>query len=104
MAQFDVHVNPISAARRAYPLVVILQCDLAKHAPDVVVAPLVLRKSIARVTGRLTPIARLAARDYVVLIPALTGVRARDLGNRVDSLATSRSELLAAVDYLFFGV
>jgi hypothetical protein len=32
------------------------------------------------------------------------GVRARDLVERRGSIASARSELLSAIDYLFFGV
>jgi hypothetical protein len=41
MAQFDVCINPIIAARRAYPLVIKLQSDLITGGATVVVAPLV---------------------------------------------------------------
>jgi hypothetical protein len=34
----------------------------------------------------------------------LTGLQARDLKERCASIASARSELLAAIDYLFFGV
>jgi hypothetical protein len=40
MAQFDVLENPIPRARRAPPLVMILQSDLAETGRDRVVAPL----------------------------------------------------------------
>jgi toxin CcdB len=102
--QFDVFVNPIIAARRAYPYVVMLQSDFAQGARDQIVAPVVPRRSLADVAGRLTPIVTVESVEHVVLVPALTGVRHRDLGVRVHSLAAARAELLAAIDYLFFGV
>ena len=40
----------------------------------------------------------------MVLVPALTGMHSRDLMKRHGSLAAARGELLAAIDYLFFGV
>ena len=43
MAQFDVFVNPIVAARRAYPFVAVLQSDLADTGRDRIVAPLAPR-------------------------------------------------------------
>jgi hypothetical protein len=48
--------------------------------------------------------ARIGSADYVVLVPALTSMKRRDLTKQVSSLATARSQLLAAIDYLFFGV
>jgi toxin CcdB len=104
MAQFDVFVNPIATARRAYPYVVALQSDLAQDSRDQIVAPLVPRASMPAIAGRLTPIVQIHEVDYVALIPTLTGVRSRDLRQRHSSIAAARSDLLAAIDYLFFGV
>jgi toxin CcdB len=104
MAQFDVFTNPIESARRAYPFVVILQADFAQNARDQIVAPLVPRDSMGSVAGRLTPVVALNNSQYVVVVPAISGVRLRDLRDRVGSLSVVRPELLAAIDYLFFGV
>jgi toxin CcdB len=103
MAQFDVFVNPIAAARRAYPFVVAMQSDFAQSAREQIVAPLAPHGSMAKIAGRLTPIVTLHGIEHVVLVPALTGVQSRDLTERHGSLAASRGELLAAIDYLFFG-
>jgi len=102
--QFDVFVNPIVAARRAYPYVVVLQSDFAQGAREQIVAPAVPRKSLAKVAGRLTPVVLIESSEHVVLVPALAGVRRSDLNQRVSSLAAARTDLLAAIDYLFFGV
>jgi toxin CcdB len=104
MAQFDVFVNPVAGARRAYPFVVVLQADIAQNARDQIVAPLVPLVSMPRVASRLTPIVALNGSEHVVLVPALAGMRCRDLIERRASLASARSELLSAIDYLFFGV
>ena len=104
MAQFDVHPNPIPAARRAYPYVVVLQSELADIGRERIVAPLAPSESFARTPGRLTPTVRIDSTQYVVLVPSLAGIASQELGNRVGSLAESRGPLLAAVDYLFFGV
>ena len=102
--QFDVFANPIAAARRHYPFVVVLQSDLVAGARDQIVAPLVPRKSLAAIAGRLTPIVVVKSSEFVVLVPALTGVRRGDLQECVASLAPARTEVLAAIDLLFFGV
>ena len=102
--QFDVFANPIAAARRHYPFVVVLQSDFVDGAREQIVAPLVPRKSLSAIAGRLTPIVVVNSSDHVVLVPALTGVRRRDLEVRVASLAGARTEVLAAIDLLFFGV
>jgi toxin CcdB len=104
MAQFDVFVNPIAAARRAYPFVVTLQSNIAQNAHEQIVAPLVPFESMPNTAGRLTPRILLQDAAYAVLVPSLTGVRSRDLPQRHGSIASARGELLAAIDYLFFGV
>jgi toxin CcdB len=104
MAQFDVFVNSIAATRRAYPFLVALQSNFAQDARDQIVAPLVPLRSIPKVISRLTPIVALDGSEHMVLVPALTGVHFRDLKERHASLASARSQLLAAIDYLFFGI
>jgi toxin CcdB len=104
MTQFDVYVNPVAAARRAYPFIVALQSDIAQDSRDQIVAPLVPLTLIPGVISRLTPIVSLEGSDHMILVPALSGVRSRDLGKPHSSIAAARGELLAAIDYLFFGV
>jgi toxin CcdB len=104
MAQFDVFVNSIATTRRAYPFVVALQADFAQDARDQIVAPLVPLQLMPKVMSRLTPIVAVDGEEHMVLIPALTGMRRRDLMKPHASLSASRGELLAAIDYLFFGV
>jgi len=104
MAQFEVYANPIAAARSAYPLVIVLPSEFTAGGHDTIVAPLAPRAAMGRVTGRLVPLLTVGAIDYAVIVPALTSVRARDLQTPVHSAARSRADLLAAIDYLFFGV
>jgi hypothetical protein len=56
-----------------------------------------------KVISRLTPVLTLEGSEHMVLVPALTGMQARDLKQRRCSIAAARSDLLAAIDYLFFG-
>jgi len=104
MAQFDVFVN--SRRRRAPSLSFVVACaiDFAQNERDQIVAPLVPVGSMPTVSSRLTPIVALNGSEHMVLVPALTGMRFRDLMQRHASLASARSQLLGAVDYLFFGV
>jgi toxin CcdB len=104
MSQFDVYANPITAARRAYPLVVVLQSDLADTGHDRIVAPLAPRARLSGTAGRLTPHVKIDGVDYVVIVPGLTGVRTSDLRERRGEISSCRSDLVAALDYLFLGV
>jgi toxin CcdB len=104
MAQFDVFANPIPRMRHAYPFVVTLQSDVAQTARHQLVAPLALSRSIPATPRRLTPPVQIDGIEYLVLVPAMTGMYSKDLVQRHGSIAVSRAELLAAIDYLFFGV
>ncbi|HEY0747646.1 MAG TPA: CcdB family protein [Steroidobacteraceae bacterium] len=104
MAQFDVYLNPIPAARRAYPFVVAMQSDVALSPSEQIVAPLVARESMPTQSGHLAPTVAVNGKDHVVLVPRLTTIRTRDLAKSVSSVASARRNLLAAIDYLFFGV
>jgi hypothetical protein len=42
--------------------------------------------------------------DHIVVVPRLTPIRSRDLAKSISTIASARRDLLAAVDYLFFGV
>jgi toxin CcdB len=102
--QFDVFANPVITTRRAYPYVAVMQSDFAHNASDQIVAPVVAKRSLPQVSGYLTPSVVIESSEFIVLVPAMTGMRRRDLSQRVCSLAGSRAELLAAIDHLFFGV
>jgi toxin CcdB len=104
MAQFDVFVNPLSIARRAYPFVVVMQSDLAYNASDQIVAPLAPKVAMNKGAGPLTPMVSVNGADHVVVVPRLTAIRSRDLTESRCSIAGARRDLLAAIDYLFFGV
>jgi toxin CcdB len=104
MAQFDVFVNPIPSARRAYPFVVVMQSDIAHNASDQIVAPLVPKSSMPKGAGALTPLVAVEGREHVVIVPRLSTIRSRDLTMSQCSIAAARRDLLAAIDYLFFGV
>jgi len=104
MAQFDVFVNPLANSRRAYPFVTAMQSDMASNSSEQIVAPLAPLASMSRTAGRLTPVVAVNGVDHVVVVPRLTSIRSRDLAACNTSIASARGELLAAIDYLFFGV
>jgi toxin CcdB len=104
VSQYDVCDNPIAQARRAFPFVAVLQSELADTGHDRIVAPLVLRVRMPGAVGRLTPIVKVAGIDHVLLVPRMTAVSATDLRAKKDNLASHRSEIVAALDYLFLGV
>jgi hypothetical protein len=54
-----------------------------------------------KIVSRLTPIVVVEGSEYLAIVPALAGVRTRDLAELSASLESARSELLAAIDFLF---
>jgi toxin CcdB len=104
MTQFEVFANPVLRARRAYPFIVVLQADAAQTGRDRAVAPVAPRSAFPAIPGRLTPIVKVGDDQFVLLVTSLTTIPAQSLSNAVTSLADRREDILAAIDYLFFGV
>lgn len=104
MTQFEVFANPVARARRAYPYVTVLQTAAAQVGRDRVVAPAAPRAAFPSIPGRLTPVVSIERKDFVLLVTSLTTLPANSLGTGVASLADRREDILAAIDYLFFGV
>jgi toxin CcdB len=102
--QFDVFDNPISRARRDFPFVAILQSEVASTGRDRIVAPLVPRKRMAKLTGRLTPVVSVAGVEHVLLVPRMTSVAATDLRITKAQLINYRDAIISAIDFLFLGV
>ncbi len=102
--QFDVFDNPIARARRDFPFVAILQSEVANTGRDRIVAPLVPRKRMAKLTGRLTPVVSIAGVEQVLLVPRMTSVAAADLRMTKGQLINYRDAIVSAIDFLFLGV
>jgi len=104
MAQFDVYANPFANARGAYPFVVAMQSEFTVTGTEQLVAPVAPIEHGLSTARRVMPVVALQGNEHVVVVPRLTVMRTRDLLEKVGSVAIARAELLAAVDYLFFGV
>jgi toxin CcdB len=104
VTQFDVFDNPISRARRDFPFVAILQSAVANTGLDRIVAPLVPRKRMAKLAGRLTPVVSVAGVEHVLLVPRMTSLAASDLRITRAQLIAHRDAIVAAIDFLFLGV
>jgi toxin CcdB len=104
VSQYGVFENPIPQARRAFPFVAILQSELADTGRDRIVAPLVPRTRMTGTVGRLTPVVKVANVEHVLLVPRMTAIAATDLRTIIDRLTAHRSDIVAALDYLFLGV
>ena len=102
MAQFDVYENPNEEANQTVPYLLDLQADLLDNLATRVVAPLVAAALVGRAVNHLNP--RFKVNDSVVLSTAeLAGVPTSVLGEKIGSLKEQRSEIIAALDFLFTG-
>lgn len=104
MAQFDVFVNPSPRSRGRYPFVVLMQAEWTADGREQTIAPLARRIDFAAAGQRLSPVVALDGSEYAAIVPALAVVHARELKSMVGSIASERQALLAAIDYLFFGL
>jgi len=104
VAQFDVFTNPITAARRAYPFVVVLQADLADTGRERIVAPLAPTARLGGTVGRLTPHVHIAGIEHMLLVPSMAAIAPADVRGVRGHLVAYRDAIVAALDNLFLGV
>jgi len=101
MAQFDLFRNPRGGL---FPLLLDVQADLLSSLPTRVVVPMArLKRYGARPITRLNPIAVLRGVEHVLVFQELAAVPRSNLGETVGSLASRRTELIAALDLLLTG-
>ena len=81
-----------------------MQSDFTVNGAEQLVAPIASSDYVQSASRRVMPVVALQGHDLVVVVPRLTVMRSLDLIEKVSSIATARAELLAAIDYLFFGV
>lgn len=103
MPQFDAFPHPVPSLRKDYPLAVNLRSDVVPGAGQLIIAPLAPRARFGAVAGRLAPIVRVDAEDYVVIIEHMNSIPARAIPPRIANLASNRESLIAALDLLFSG-
>jgi toxin CcdB len=101
MAQFDVYRNPHHASPVRYLLDV--QHDMFAGLRTRVVVPLVAAGRTKPMT-RLNPVFEIEGKKVVMSTTELAGIALRDVGKKVGSLEPERTQIIAALDYVFTGV
>jgi toxin CcdB len=105
MAQFSVYKNKNPKTRSTYPYLVDVQSDLLSDLGTRVVVPLIKRSpSAKKPIKNLMPVVRVEGQDFIMMVPQLAGIAARDLGAPVASAIQHRGEVVAALDFLFTGI
>ena len=103
MAQFDVYQNPNPDTARVFPYLLDVQADLLDKLPTRVVVPLVGISMLNRATPELNPQFEIEGAKMFMLTAQVAGVAVSLLGAKVCSLKDRRSDILAALDFLFVG-
>lgn len=105
MAQFDVYRNANRATKERVPFLLDVQAELLRSLATRIVVPLCTADLLGgkRAEG-LNPEFEIEGRKVMMLTPELAGIPRRLLGERVASLATERSAIIAALDVAFTGI
>lgn len=103
MAQFDVHCNPVADMADAAPFVVDLQADHLVAMPTRIVAPLAVLEDFQPVRN-LNPVVEIEGKRFVVMVNLMATIPRAVLTHPVASLAEHRTDIIAALDFLFTGI
>ena len=103
MAQFDVYDNRNPVTKESIPYLLDLQADLLDNLTTRVVVPLITVAAMGKTAKFLNPQFRIKRTTVVMSTAELAGVNLHVLGEKVCSLKESRTEIIAALDFLFTG-
>jgi toxin CcdB len=104
MTQFDVHLNPNPATRKAIPYLLDVQADLLDTLATRVVVPLITEEAMGLAARHFNPQFKIKGVAVSMSTAELAGIPARLLGDKVVSLKNKRDEIIAALDLLFTGI
>jgi toxin CcdB len=104
MAQFDVHRNPAGSMADAAPYVVDIQAECVSGLPTRMIVPLVRGEDGLKPVRHLNPIVDVKDERLVVMTHMMAAVPANVLGPAVATLAGRRTDIVAALDFLFTGI
>jgi len=82
----------------------VLQADHAEGGDERIVAPLAIADELSIPKARLAPRVEIDGTGYFVITAKMIALPSSGLTAPAGSLASYRSELVAAIDYLFLGV
>lgn len=105
MAQFDVYANPNRRTRQTYPLLLNIQSDQISALSTRLVAPMARKADLGYMElTRLTPSVSHEGDEFLVLIPQLAALPARELQQPIGTLIHMRDEVIAALDFAITGI
>ena len=104
MPQFTAYQNKNAQTKKLFPLLLDVQTELLDELQTRVVVPMASAdKSASKQISRLTPLLNIDGEDYLMLTPQLAGINKKELGKPIADLSSSRTEIVAALDFLVTG-
>jgi toxin CcdB len=103
MAQFDVYENTNPETKRTIPYLLDIQADLLDNLTTRVVVPLITASAMGKAAKHLNPQFKIKRTAVVMSTAELAGVTVSILGEKVCSLKEQRTEIIAALGFLFTG-
>ena len=103
MAQFDVYENQNPETKKYIPYLLDVQADLLDDLSTRVVVPLITAAAMGKAAKHLNPKFKILRTNVIMSTAELAGVDLRILGDKVCSLKEHRTEIIAALDFLFTG-
>lgn len=104
MPQFTAYQNKNAQTKKRIPFLLDVQTVLLDELQTRVVVPLTsVEKSTAKPISRLTPLLKIDGENYLMLTPQLAGINKKEIGKAVADLSNSRTEIVAALDFLVTG-
>lgn len=107
MAQYDVYRNNGRDAKD-FPYVVDVQYALLSDCGTRVVVPLLAAKTTKdrkmNLVDRANPVFMFGDTEVILAAHLLTAISTRDLREKVGSIASMRSDILAAIDIVLTGI
>lgn len=104
MPQFTAYQNKNAQTKKLTPLLLDVQNELLDELQTRVVVPLTsVEKNAAKQMSRLMPLFKIDGETYLMLTPQLAGINKKELGKPVADLSSSRTEIIAALDFLVTG-
>lgn len=104
MAQFDVYPNPNPETNAYIPYLLDAQADLLDVLASRVVIPLYRMTSMPRPARHLNPVLEINDENLVLSTAELAGIPLSLLADPVGNVSAQRTEIIAALDFVFTGV
>lgn len=105
MGQFCAYKNSNRGTRAQYPYLLDIQSDLLSELKTTIVIPLSPAKTAAPMRlSTLNPSLNLGNETFIAITQDIAGIDRNQLGAKACDLSAYRAEIIAAVDFVLFGI